>query len=188
VGNIAADLAIRILGDLNKARILMVGTGEVGQQTLKALRSRGGATINIASRTLGRARLLAAEYDGVALDFEHIGQHIKHFDIIISATASTHPIITHQKVKEAMLTRSDEPLLLIDQAVPRDIEESVSKLTNVYLYNIDDLSHIANENLKARETELNKCKLIAKERASAVWASIHQISASRQDKGQSSKG
>jgi len=185
VGNIAADLSIRILGDLSKARILMVGTGEVGQQTLKAIRSRGGATISIASRTLGRARLLAAEYHGIAVDFEHVGQLIKYFDIIISATASAHPVITHREVKNSMLERRDEPLLLIDQAMPRDIEESVGHLTNVYLYNLDDLSHIANENLKTRESELNECKLAAKERALAVWASVFQTDASR--KGRASR-
>ena len=179
VGNIAADLSIRILEDLSKARILMIGTGDVGKQTLKAIHSRGGSSISIASRTLGRARLLAADYDGVAVDFEHIGQLIKYFDIIISATASTHPVLTHGKVKEAMRERCDEPLLLIDQAVPRDIEESVGQLSNVYLYNLEDLSHIANENIKTREAELSRCKLITEERASTAWTSLHESDESK---------
>lgn len=172
-GNIAAELAIRIFGDLAKTRILMIGTGEIGQQTLKAFRSRGAsAVLTVTSRTLGKARLLAAEHGGVALDFELVADTMRYFDIILCATASPHAIMTHKMVFNAMQTRRDEPLFLIDQAVPRDIEDSVRKLTNVYLYNLDDLAEIANENLKSRQAELKKCLEITHEKSDRTWQAI----------------
>lgn len=177
-GNIAAELAIRIFGDLNKTRILMIGTGEIGRQTLKAFKNRGASTATIASRTLGKARLLAAEFGGNALDFEQVGGVLRYFDIILCATSSPQAILTVKMVKDAMKPRCDEPLFLIDQAVPRDIEDDVRKITNVYLYNLDDLSIIANENLKSRRAELDTCLAISNEKANNTWQSLSENSAS----------
>lgn len=172
LGNIAAELAMRIFGELEKSRILMIGTGEIGQQTLTAFCNRGAKAITVASRTLGRARLLAAKHGGVAVDFNQIGETLRYFDIVLCATASPHAIMTNQMVRASMSSRRDEPLFFIDLAVPRDIEDSVRKLTNVYLYNIDDLAEIANENLKARRAELDHCKNICHEKADYVWQNL----------------
>lgn len=178
-GNIAAELAMRIFGELERTRILMIGTGEIGQQTLKSLRSRGAKTFTVTSRTLGKARLLAADYGGVALDFEKIGEVLHYFDIVLCATSSPHAIMTTKMVRSTMASRRDEPLFFIDQAVPRDIEDGVRKLTNVYLYNLDDLAEIANENLASRRAELDACLQTSREKAAYVWATL-----GRQDGGE----
>ena len=172
LGNIATELAGRIFGDLVGVRILLIGTGGVGQQTVKALYSRGARSITVASRTLGRARLLAAEYEGVAIDFEQIGALLRYFDIVLCATNSPHAIMTHQMVRRIMQLRPEDPFFMIDQAVPRDVEDSIRNLINVYLYNLDDLAAIASENLRSRQKEIRAAKQVSEDKARDTWNTI----------------
>jgi glutamyl-tRNA reductase len=154
VGNVAVDLAQRIFRNLAPRTVMVVGTGEMSEATAKALHSRGAGTILVCSRTHERAEALAGQLGGQAISYEDWPERFPSVDIIISATAAPHPIITREKLIPLMKERRQSPLFLIDIAVPRDVERSCGELDGVYLYDIDDLDQIAKENLAAREREV----------------------------------
>jgi glutamyl-tRNA reductase len=157
VGSVAVELAEKIFGELAQSQVLIIGSGDTSEKTARALLSRGAKTVIVANRTHERAVALAAELGGRAVRFEEFQQEFTHADIVVSSTAAPHHIVTREKVAAAMPLRRNRPLFLIDLAVPRDIEPAVNDLDNVYLYNIDDLQGIADENMRARQEELAKC-------------------------------
>ncbi|MGF1483546.1 MAG: glutamyl-tRNA reductase [Opitutales bacterium] len=169
IGNIAAELAERICGDLSSVRILLAGSGEAGEKTAQALVSRGARTVTVTSRTAENALALASRLDATAMDFETFERSIQLFDVVIGSTAAPGSILTRKAVRGAMRQRRTVPLFLIDLALPRDFEPDCGKLPNVYLYNLDDLSAVANENLKSREAEVEACRKALHERATRVW-------------------
>jgi glutamyl-tRNA reductase len=122
VGNVAVDLAQQIFRTLAPCTIMVVGTGEMSEATAKALRSRGAGTILVCSRTHERAESLAGQLAGQAISYEDWPEHFPSVDIVISATAAPHPIITREKLIPLMKARRQRPLFLIDIAVPRDVE------------------------------------------------------------------
>lgn len=169
IGNVAAELAARICGELSGTHVLLCGTGEVGEKTLQALVSRGADDIAVASRSRDRARELADRYHGVALTIEESLDRLQRVDIVISATVSQQPVIGENLIRTLMRHRPARPLFLIDLAVPRNIASQCAQIANVYLYNIDDLSQIANENLASRMAGIDSCRAILRARADAVW-------------------
>lgn len=174
IGNVAVDLAGRIFGRLNTSRVLLLGSGEVGEKTAQALRSRGVGDISVSSRTFENAHKLARSLGGAAIDFaDFIGQ-IQHFDIIISSTAAPGSLLDKQTIKQAMRKRPERPCFLIDLALPRDVDPDVEDVENVYLYNLDDLSSIANENLEARKAEIEKARGILKKHAWNLWLQLRR--------------
>jgi len=169
VANVAVDLANSIFGELTDTRILLLGAGEIGEKAARAFKSRGAGSITVSSRHLERAMKLASALDATALPFELREGHIVDFDIIVCSTAAPGSIISISAVKKALTRRSARPLFLIDLAMPRDIDFRVGDLPNTYLYNLDDLAAIAEENRSARESEIDKCQLIIAERAETLW-------------------
>ncbi len=169
VANVAVDLANSIFGNLTDTRILLLGAGEIGEKTARAFQSRGASSITVASRHLERAMKLASALDATALPFELREGHIADFDIIVCSTSAPGSIISVSAVQEALKKRSARPLFLIDLAMPRDIDFRVGELPNTYLYNLDDLATIAEENRTARESEVTKCQQLIAERAQALW-------------------
>ena len=169
IGSVAVDLALRIFGNLTSSSILVIGTGEVGEKTVKALKSRGARSISVSSRTYDNAETLAKKIEGQAIAFEDFSNALSNFDIIVCSTASPEIIISSSMVKTAMHERPNQPMFLIDLAVPRDIETEVSDISNVFLYNLDDLAEIANENLNSRIAEIDRCRQILQERAARLW-------------------
>ncbi|MFI5358051.1 MAG: glutamyl-tRNA reductase [Opitutales bacterium] len=172
VANVAVDLAQTIFGQLGSTRILLLGAGEIGEKTAKAFRSREAGSITVSSRRLERAMELAATLDGTALPFEHRESHLADFDVVVCCTSAPTAVLTRDAVAAAMKKRAARPLFLIDLALPRDIEAGVADLANAYLYNLDDLAKIADENRAARETEIDKCRRILGERAAALWQQV----------------
>jgi glutamyl-tRNA reductase len=170
--NVAVELAITIFGDLSKARVLLLGAGEIGEKTAKAFQSRGAAALTVSSRTAERAMELARTLDATALPFEHFPHHLENFDIVVSATSATTVIIEPDVVSAAMRKRRARPLFFIDLALPRDIAAGVADLENVFLYNLDDLAKIAAQNLAARESEVARARLIIVEKAEALWQQL----------------
>lgn len=170
--NVAVDLALTIFGDLSRARVLLLGAGDVGEKTARAFRSRGTSLLTVASRTLPRAMELASELDAVALPYEHVERHLGEFDIIVSATAAPHPVLTEAAIAAAMRQRPAQPLFLIDLALPRDIEPAAAARENVFLYNLDDLARIADENRAARESEVGKARAIVRDKTTALWRQV----------------
>jgi glutamyl-tRNA reductase len=163
VGNVAVDLAEKIFRDLAPCTVMVVGTGEMSELAAKSLLSRGAGTILVCSRHHDRATAIAGQLGGRAISYDEWPAHFASVDIVISATAAPHPIITVEKLTPLMKQRKNRPLFLIDIAVPRDIERACGELENVYLYDIDDLQQIAHQNLAARERELVACRAMIAE-------------------------
>ena len=174
IGNVAVDLASRIFGKLNKSRVLLLGSGEVGEKTAQALKSRGVADIAVSSRTFENAHRLAHELNGSAIDFDDFIGQLHNFDIVIGSTAAPGSLLSKDVIRNVMRARPDRPLFLIDLALPRDIDPAVEDVENVYLYNLDDLSTIANENLAARKSEIEKAREILKGHAWNLWLQLRR--------------
>lgn len=172
IANVAVELAGNIFGKLDATRVLLLGAGDIGEKTAKAFRSRGAAALTVSSRSLDRAMALATELGAQALPFEHRAEHLAQFDVVVCSTSAPDAVILTGDVQNAMRRRASRPLFLIDLALPRDVEAGVARLENVYLYNLDDLAKIAEENRAAREAEIAKCRQIITERAAALWQHV----------------
>jgi glutamyl-tRNA reductase len=172
VANVAVDLALSIFGSLAEARILLLGAGEIGEKTAKAFQSRGAAALTVASRRFERAMELATALGASAMPFEQRDARLSEFDIVVCATSSPDVVVPLAIAKAAMHKRPARPLFFIDQALPRDVDPAVTNIDNVFLYNLDDLAKIAEENRVAREAEITKCRAIAAEKADALWRQV----------------
>src|SRR5262245_13795974 len=156
----AIALAKKIFGDLKGRSVLILGAGEMAKLTGVHLQAQHVRQITIASRTLSTAQNLAARLDGVAVAWERIDQGLSAADIVVTATGASEPVLTRSRVDEAMRHRRNRPLFVIDIAVPRDVDPAVGQLDQVFLYNIDDLRTIVQENLARRGAELARAEAI----------------------------
>ncbi len=168
VGSVAVELAERIFSTLSRHLVMVIGAGETSEKTARALLSRGAQSILVSNRSHDRAVALAAELGGRAVSFDDWAAEFANIDILISSTSAPHCILDRAKLEPLMKLRKNRPLLLIDIAVPRDIDPSVNFLDNVYLYNIDDLQAIAGDYLKQRQQEIARCEAIISEKAAAL--------------------
>jgi len=146
----AVSLAKQIFGDLTKTTVLLVGAGETIELTARHLHSQGVTKIIIANRSVERAQKLADEFEGEAISLQHISTHLHRSDIVISSTASPLPIIGKGTVERALKQRKHEPIFMVDLAVPRDVEPEVNDLDDIYLYCVDDLQSVIEENMENR--------------------------------------
>ncbi len=172
IANVAVDLALKIFGDLSSTRILLLGSGDIGEKTAKAFQSRSATSLTIASRTLGHAMELATAFNGTALPWEHVTEKLGDYSIVVGSTSAPDVVVTTADVTAAMKKRRAEPLFFIDLALPRDIDAAVAKLDNVFLYNLDDLAKIAGENLAARTAHVSHARQIIGEKSDAIWKQI----------------
>ncbi len=147
----AVNLAQRIFSDLSKSRALLIGAGETIDLVAKHLVDAGVGDITVANRTLARAEALADQFGAKAILLSDIPDALFKADMIISSTASPLPILGKGAVERAMKKRKHAPMFMVDIAVPRDIEAEVAEVNDVYLYNLDDLKDIIEENVRARE-------------------------------------
>ena len=160
VGSAAVDLAEKIFGQLDGCRVMIIGAGEMSRITAQSLRSRGASSIIVSNRSFDKAEELALELDGKAVKFDDWGGHLNEVDIVISSTGAPHAVVHKSAVEKALDDRRGHPLFLIDIAVPRDIEDEVNELDNVYLYNIDQLTRIANDGVARRERQIEVCRAV----------------------------
>ena len=160
VPSVAVDLAIRVFGDLTRRTAMVVGSGETGQLTLKTLIARGVGKVLVVNRSLDRAQKVAAHFRGEAIGLDALRQHLHRADIVISSTAAEEPILDAAAFAQALRERGQEPMFAVDIAVPRDIDPAVNGLDNVYLYDLDALQEVANQNLVARRAEIALCEEI----------------------------
>ena len=171
VASVAVELAEKIFSSLADHQVLVIGAGDTSEKTARALLSRGARSIVVANRSYDRAAALAAELGGRAVRFDDWSGEFAHIDIAISSTAAPHHILDRARLEPIMKLRKNRPLLLVDIAVPRDIDPEVNVLPNVYLYNIDDLQSIAGDYLKQREEEIARCDAIIREKVKALLGS-----------------
>ncbi|WP_372749079.1 glutamyl-tRNA reductase [Litorivivens sp.] len=164
----AVSLTQHIFSKLDRCRALLIGAGETIELVATHLRERGVRQLVIANRTLDRARDLADRFDAEAVLLADIPEQLKNTDIVVASTASQLPILGKGTVESALRKRKHRPMLMVDIAVPRDIEAEVAELADVYLYTVDDLKEIVDENRKARASEARKADGII-ESAVAEW-------------------
>ncbi|MBI5802426.1 MAG: glutamyl-tRNA reductase [Verrucomicrobia bacterium] len=170
VASVAVELAEKIFDTLAGRTVMVIGAGDTSEKTARALLSRGAQSIIVSNRSHDRAITLAAELGGRAVHFDEWHTEFAQIDIIISSTSAPHYVLTRAKLAPLNTLRHARPLLLIDIAVPRDIEPEVNFLDDVYLYNVDDLQTIADDYLKLRREELSVCESIIRAKASALLA------------------
>ena len=153
MGFVTVDLAEQIFGDLAGCKIMLLGAGETSEKTAKAFRSRG---TNLCLKSILRASGgLATPTGGRAIHFEDWEQEFRDLDILVSATAAPHAIITSDKLAPFLQARRRRPLFLIDLAMPCDIDPVVCKLNGVYLYDLDSLQSMAQRTLVVRQQLLS---------------------------------
>ena len=181
VANVAVDLAASIFGSLAAAKVLVLGTGEIGEGTARAFRSRGAEDLAVAGRRPDRAAEVAAALGAGTVLFEERDSSLVHYDIVVCSTAAPAAVLSAAAIAAAMRKRPARPLLVIDLALPRDVEASAADLQNVFLYNLDDLARIAERNRMAREAEIARCRAILTHRADGLWSHVQRYLSSASD-------
>ena len=159
----AVALARKIFGSLAEREVLLVGAGAMCELTAVHLHAQQVRGITVTSRTAAHAETLAVKVGGVALPWSAIPQALATADIVVTATGSAAPIVTHAQIDGLMRARRNRPLFIIDIAVPRDVEASAGTVGQVFLYNIDDLQGIVNENLVRRSAQITRAEKIVSE-------------------------
>ena len=163
----AVELAKRIFGEMHDQSAMLVGAGEMAELAATHLLQAGIKEILVANRTLSRGQELAAQFKGKAIPFDQLVEYLSRVDIIITSTGSVEPVIRARDIRAVLKARKNRPMFFIDIAVPRDIDPDVNGLDNVYLYDIDDLKEVVEENLATRRDEATKAAAIVAEEVEA---------------------
>jgi glutamyl-tRNA reductase len=168
---VAVALARERLGALTNREVLIVGTGETGELTARALADSGGRTVFVANRRRDRALALARRYGGRSVTVDGLPEALIQADIVVAATASPHLLLEAGEIADVMTARAARPMLLIDLAVPRDIDASCAELPGVSLYDIDDLQAVIARNRQVRQAEARRAEGIVEEEIQhfAAW-------------------
>jgi glutamyl-tRNA reductase len=177
IASVAVELAEKIFSSLSERTVMVIGAGDTSEKTAKALLSRGAHRLLVSNRSHERAVALAETLGGRAVPFENWAAEIEDIDIIISSTSAPHYVLDRARLQPLVHLRGSRALLLIDIAVPRDIEPEVNFLEDVYLYNIDDLQTIADGYLKQRQDEISHCERIISEKVQTLLAASGRGSA-----------
>ena len=163
VSSVAVDLAQRLLGDLEGRPVVIIGAGETSELTAQALAARGAGTIFVANRHADRARSLAERFGGQVRGLDRLPETLEQADIVVASTSSPHAIVGRDELELVMAAREGRPLLLIDIAVPRDIDPACAEIEGVTLRDIDDLQSVVEHNLAGRAADTPAADAIVEE-------------------------
>ncbi|MDP6490297.1 MAG: glutamyl-tRNA reductase [Kiritimatiellia bacterium] len=163
VSSLAVEFSGKVFEDLGEKTVMIVGAGETAELALRSLIEKGVADVLVLNRSHGNGRALAEQYGGRAIQWDLLKDYLPRTDILISSTSAPHCVVHTEAMRRAVETRRGRPILLIDIAVPRDVEAAVGELQNVYLYHIDDLQKMAATNLARRQAEMDKAWEIVRE-------------------------
>jgi glutamyl-tRNA reductase len=163
IPSVAVDLALSVLGGLDDRHVVVLGAGETSELTARALAEQGAGTIFVANRHADRALSLAQRFGGTVVGLDGLPDQLLLADIVLSSTSSPEPIVGREELELVMRERPDSPLLLIDIAVPRDIESACGELQGVSLYDNDDLQAVVARNLSTRASEAPRAQEIVEE-------------------------
>ena len=171
VSTVAVDLAREVVGDLADRRVVIIGAGETSELTARALADQGVTTIFVANRHADRALSLAQRFGGRVASLHELPERLQEADIVVSSTSSPHPIIEAEDLEVVMAARKGRPLLVIDIAVPRDIESAAAQIDGVTVYDIDDLQRVVARNLGVRAAERTAADAIVEQELQrfATW-------------------
>ena len=160
VSSVAVGLATKIKDDIRRCKIVVVGAGEAGKLVAKSCKERGASNVVVVSRSEDKGKALAAMLHGIWVPLKRLKQELISADIVISCSGAPHSILKQALVKDVMDTRPSHPLVIIDIAVPQDVESQVKELANVFLYDIDELTHVCRSNHKDRKREVEHAQKI----------------------------
>jgi glutamyl-tRNA reductase len=177
VSHAGVELARRILGRLDRAQVLLVGSGKISELSAKNLVDNGARSITLVNRTVESAQRLADLWGGRALPFEALPTTLGDADVVISSTSAPHTVIHAEHVQAALRDRPDRPLLVIDLAVPRDVDVDVKEVPGAHVYDIDDLDQVVSANVQRRRDELGAVERIVAEEATRFlqWLSARAV-------------
>jgi len=164
------SLARRVYEDLSAHNVLLIGAGDMNALTARHFMSAGVKRMVIANRTLERAQTLAEELNAQAVPLTDLDRELAEADIVISCTASPEPLISKRAVEAAIRARRRRPIFMVDMAVPRDVDPNVAELEDVYLFSIDDLQHLVDENMQQREVAADGARLLINEEVARFLA------------------
>ncbi len=173
VSSVAVDLAEEVVDSLKSSKLLVIGAGEAGRLVARVARERGVSRIVIANRTEERAAALAASLGGTHTDLNNLPRELSSADIVVACTGAADRILETGHVEQAIKNRPDSPLVIIDIGVPRNVDPEISKIKNVFLYNIDDMTEISERNRQQRKGEIRKAESIMTaelERCLSEWS------------------
>lgn len=159
------DFALQIFERLDDKRILVFGAGEMGEETLRHLREHGAGTITVLNRSRDKAEALAERFDGRIVAWEERFEAMVDADVIVSTTGASEPVVTQRDFQKIERRRGGRTLFVLDLAVPRDFEPSISQCPGVYLYSVDDLRETCDRNRTRRDREIPKAERIVRQAA-----------------------
>lgn len=171
----AVELAKRIFGDMHQYKAMLIGAGEMAELSAMHLLHAGISKIYVANRTYERGLDLAKQFNGEAIYFDNLFDRLADVDIVISSTGAHEAILHARDMKDVLKRRKNRPMFFIDIAVPRDIDPDVNNLDNVYLYDIDDLKEVVEENLAQRREEATKAIAIVNEETAKFGEWLHSL-------------
>ena len=174
---VAVELAEKIFGHLAGEKVMVLGTGEMSELTLRSLREAGGEALYVMSRNEEQGRPLAESFGARWISRDDWENFLQEIDILIASTSAPHPIVKLDTVRRAMEKRRHRPLFMIDIAVPRNIESEINSLDDVYLYNIDDLQQVSQANLRLRRKEIRQAEAYIEEAVEQFQAWVQQLEA-----------
>ncbi|MFC1955235.1 glutamyl-tRNA reductase [Chloroflexota bacterium] len=177
VSSVAVDLATNAIGELQNCQMLVIGAGEVGRLVAKAAKERGVSRILVASRTQERARNMTDTLGGIAIGMHEVAEYLPFCNVLVTCADAPHYLLDISIIRAAMQKRGEQPMVIIDIAVPRNVEPEISQISHVHLYNIDDLFRISQQNRYQREAEVKKVEeIIAVEKAKfALWLQEYKV-------------
>ena len=167
-------VAKSIFGEIKETNILLVGAGDMAEICTKYFSDQDPRQITIANRSIKKGKLLAEKFNCNYMLLGYIYSQIENYDIVICSTSSQLPIIKLGMIEKALLKRKRKPMLLVDLAIPRDIEEKTGKLDDIFLYTFDDLAKLAQEGVKNRESEVSKAEIFIEENVSSYKKKINK--------------
>jgi len=168
VAGASVELAEKVFGKLKGSSVMVIGAGEMSRKTARALQSRGASSVMVTNRSFDKAVDLAEEIGGRAVPFHGWEEELVHLDVVIAATGAPHFVVKPSHVEAVRRKRKYRPLIMVDIAVPRDIDPAVGEIEEVYLYDIDTLQEMADQARKRREEQLLLCEEIIREEIDKV--------------------
>lgn len=168
------DFAKAVFERFDDKRILVIGAGKMGEETLRYLREEGAQNVLIVNRNLEKAQRLAERWQGDAFSWEQLPKVLYQADIVVSTTGAEQPIVTREMLSSVIAARIDRPLFILDLAVPRDFEPSIAGMPGVYLYCLDDLAEVCRKNREARDRELPQAEKLVGQEVAAIMADLRR--------------
>jgi len=172
VSSVAVELAEKVFESLEGRTVLLLGSGDMAEQALIHLIESGASATLIANRTFERAQALAERHGGQAIPYDHFAERLAEADVVLVSTGAPHFVLTRDHLRDALRRRRGAPLLVIDIAVPRNVDPAAAELDNVFLYDIDDLESVVSRNRQEREESVVRAYALLERHAAAFIAQL----------------